>query len=189
MRKTVSCVVALVLGLAFALPSRADEPDYARPGFYLGLGPSFILENFDNEFDAKDSWGFTGRAGVRVTKNFALDVAADFFDEFNTNNGDVGGFAIGLNGKVYPLTGRFQPYATVGLGAYRLISNKNTFGSGLNFASSDNATEVMGRLGGGLDAYVTENIAVFAEVVYLLSDAKLSDFQSAPVSFGILYRR
>ncbi len=81
-----------------------------------------------------------------------------------------------LNGKLHLMTGRIQPFLMYGLGVMRVAGN----------GVSD--TDFAMRGGGGLDFWVTENIAVGAETEYVVPISNVRHFDYISVGLAMKYR-
>ena len=65
-----------------------------------------------------------------------------------------------INARLYPIEGRIQPYAIVGLGGENVWLNTN-------IGNSDTFTSFVGRFGAGLDIYLTSQLALTGEFTYV----------------------
>lgn len=160
------------------------EPAPAPAGYwYIGAGALYAIENF--HCDTDDAWGYNVRAGRRINNWVAAEVEwehpvsdfddADKVDGFGRLDGDVEAWDITANGKFYPITGRFQPYALVGAG----------YGQA-DLPHDDNGGFVA-KFGLGLDVLITDSFGVDAEVDYLLGTGSMSDYDQIPISVGVFY--
>ncbi len=186
--------VAVTLGIvglwASAAGAEPPPPDYARDGFYLATGALYAAEDISTDSssdlppflkaDIGDSWGFDFRAGYRFHPHFAWDAQFQYMNDFTSSVGgvdiqstDAQAFSVNLKANV--LTGRIQPYVLGGIGFLRL-HGASVF------------SEFAGRIAGGLDGYITENVVLYAEAGWILPNADLADFKLIPVSFGVQYR-
>lgn len=147
--------------------------------------------------DVEDGfWGVNGVVGYRVEERVAFEVEAEWLSGSNKSSLDVEGssgthtieieeiWAITANVKIYPpLTGRFQPFGVVGLGLQNsrlevdmVTSGLTTTDEGENVVvsadfqvrSRKNTLDGVVRLGGGIDMYATENVAVELNATYVL---------------------
>lgn len=165
--------------------------DYARPGFSLGVGGGLIFENFDTgttSVDFDESAGFNAKLGYRVNDYFEGEIDYIYIDGFDgTMSGvkalKIDGYAVTVNGKLYPSTGRAQPYGLVGIGMADLEAS-DTLGLGL----SSSETGSVFRLGGGLDFYAAENTVFFVEASYYLTQGDIEDTDFIPVTVGAKYK-
>jgi opacity protein-like surface antigen len=128
----------------------------------------------------------SGKAGYRFHRLLAAELAFDFFDNFGgfddsrgSKQIDAHAWAITANGKIYPesLTGRFQPYGLLGVGVMRVDQS-----------SEDARTEVVGRLGAGMDLHLNEKVRLYFEAALLYPGGSLIDFRSVPLTLGVQYR-
>lgn len=194
-------VLALVLGLlTTAEPAAAQwaeppdgDPPLGRSGAYVGLAGFYALQNFDDQtaidtasdIDATDTGGVSVKGGFRIDERWAVDVAFQYFGEFElasfANDGtplardEFDGWTLMLNGRMFLHSGTFQPFLSAGAGA--LVMHKT---------GPDGAFAM--RLGGGLDVYLTDHLVLDNEVTYVLPAPKLEDFQYMTATFGLTWR-
>ncbi|MGR9106301.1 MAG: outer membrane beta-barrel protein [Gammaproteobacteria bacterium] len=201
--------LAMIFGLH---PALADEPpDFAREGAYLGLGGTYAFhwfagKSFDRNLGGQgvqvissSSGGLNARAGYRVNSWFAAEVEYEWIDGFTnkirgSNVATLTSHQLTLNGKFFvPTGGRFQPYGLLGVGlSIWEASDRVGRGSGLEATSAGLA----GRVGLGLDAYVTNNLLVNVGVDMALSttridnslDGDLKNLFYIPIQLGLQYR-
>jgi opacity protein-like surface antigen len=180
---------ALSLALTFACisPSLAQEAaNYGRSGFYLGGGGTYAIEDFNNTagLNFKNGPGFNFRLGYRFHPNIAVEAMGERVDAFDLKG--VSGVEINtwtgtLNGKFFALTGRFQPYGLVGIGAMRAQAKVSGFGN-----TTD--TDFAFRFGGGMDSYLTENWLINVEFSYVKPTGDVKDINYFSLGGGIQYR-
>lgn len=170
----VVALVAIIASLAGPV-ARADdrvEEDrpFARNGYYAGLSGgypagAFAVDDDDEGLGGDMILGYSGslRVGRRLHPYFGVEgigemtygkgVVSTLFGA----DDDLVATAFTVNGKLYMLTGRFQPYASLGMGGGAAVvypddsNGKDSFGY------------FLGRAGLGFDVYVTENVAVEVE--------------------------
>ena len=83
--------------------------------------------------------------------------------------------------RLFPWTGRVQPYAAAAAGL--LVGDRDT-ASG----KSDTDQSAMGRFGGGVDFYLTERVVFEVEAVYVVPFDELDDYPHALFGGGLQYR-
>ena len=165
--------------------------DYAKQGLSLGVGGNLVFDNFDtgiNGLGFDESAGFNAKLGYRVNDHFEGEIDYIYIDGFDgTISGikalELDGYALTVNGKLYPSTGRAQPYGLVGIGLADL-EIRDTIGLGLATSDSD----LIFRLGGGLDFYAAENTIFFVEASYYLTQGDIEDTDFIPVTVGAKYK-
>jgi opacity protein-like surface antigen len=176
-----TCAALALLACLVTRPARGDE-SFAHSGAYLGVGASRslnLIEDFlsDNpvlsHIHVNDVWGVNGRAGYRLTSWFALEAEYEWLDDYNfklgpVDLGRIGAQTASANLKLIGPFGRFQPYLLLGAGAI-FVSVHNRFGV-LDVSSP----EFAGRVGLGMDVFVTQNLYVNVGFEGVLSPAKIS---------------
>ncbi|MBW2274181.1 MAG: porin family protein [Deltaproteobacteria bacterium] len=203
--RTLTTALSLAIALTFssaALAQDDDEesgPDFARPGPYVtaGFNASFLDWNtVQNLADAQKlkysidpSYGFTAGVGYRLSPRLAVEAQVDYgFDTDievdDSKSGEMKSWATTFDFKGYLLTGPFQPFGVVGLGAAYV---KGAAGVDTATPTIDETGFVI-RFGGGLDSYITENIAIFVDGSWILMTGRLSDVDYATVGAGLMYR-
>ncbi|HTO08828.1 MAG TPA: porin family protein [Myxococcota bacterium] len=170
------CLVSLVTRTA-----RADG-EFARSGAYIGVGASRSLNLVEDfladdpvlkHIDASDNWGVNARAGYRLTSWFALEAEYEWLDDFNVRFGGIDLGTIGAqsataNLKLIGPFGRFQPYFLLGAGAI-WVSVHDRFG-----AIDVTSPAFAGRVGIGMDVFLTQSFYLNVGAEGLLSPAKVS---------------
>lgn len=192
LRSRVSLVsFSVCLALAASGAAHAQVPEsYARTGPYLGLAGSLgIYTGLENSLpgnaDVDEPVGMNGRIGYRLHSLFAVEAAAEWLPEadvdvFGSDIGTVESWTATLNGKAYPLSGRFQPFGLVGLGA--MIAEGD--GAGL----SNKEYGFAARFGGGVDIYLTAKLMAAFEISYVLPTGDLNDLDFVSLGWGLGYR-
>ena len=210
MRMTGVTGLAIVMALLMVNLAFAEScEDYCDPGWYLILGGLTAWEQFqDTEgADIGTSLGFELRGGYRVLKYFAAEGQIDFLSGFrlSTNDPDVGDLAVDgtvftANVRGYLPFERFQPYGLLGIGGmYARVRTEEAVGticqpgfygwwcSGV-YGQLEEGTDFVARLGGGLDIYVTEYIAITLDAAYILPFDRLSELRYISFNWGAMFR-
>jgi opacity protein-like surface antigen len=166
------------------------------------------------DVDGGDSWGAEARVGYRFHPNLAAEGQLQYYDNFGIDAAltlaaspsrqilTLNGLSFMGNVKGYPFTGRVQPYGLVGLGLLWLQAPRTPFDDSAlatrarseawrNFVRKTRALSDVGfagRIGVGIDGYLTQNLLLNVETSYLLPIGDLSDFRMVPISLGVQYR-
>ena len=183
-----------------------EDWDFDRPRLYIGLGPLWAMENFDDHratvrtgggaltsveaTDADDTWGADARVGYRVHPHLAIEGQGQYYGDFHlrgvvpgaTSASDVAkleGLSFTTNVKIFPITGRVQPYFLLGGGFLWARFH--------DAARSTESLTFAGRGGVGADFYIDENFAVNIEGTYLAPTDELQDFRLAGITGGIQF--
>jgi opacity protein-like surface antigen len=184
---TALLVVALAAGTA-----RADDEGYGRSGVYVGVGASRMLNLIEDvledepilsqiQFD--DTWGVNGRVGYRVTSWFAVEAEYEWLDKLDVTLGplhsSLGTQTATANFKLIGPFGRFQPYFLGGIGAVWFDLNR-----GLLPLTID-SHGLAGRVGLGMDFYVTRNLLLNVGAEGVLTDTKadLGPYHASGLAF------
>jgi hypothetical protein len=171
--------IALALATLLVCAS-ASAQDYARTGIYAQLNGVSSWENFDHApndlFDT--AVGVSGRLGYRFDPSFALEAQVQYSGDFvDCCGGDLTLTTATLNGKVFLLRDRVQPFALAGFGVGHEESNITSDDTGPLF-----------RFGGGLDVYVGRNWGVTGEVTYNVPFGHIDDFDHVSLGWGVFAR-
>ncbi len=183
-------ILAAVLWVA----APASAQDYARPGFYLGvgaLGGTYLeaedeiedaLAPFVASVDVETVVGLEAYAGYRLHPNFAIEAEFEWLPDADIDVNDVSlaeldVWTLTANAKLFPLTGRIQPFVLAGAGVID-AELEDTVGLGLR----EEETGFVARFGGGLDLYATERFLFSLGADYLLPSGDLDGLDH--VTFG-----
>ncbi len=186
-RLMVFAAVALL-----ALPALAKE-DYGREGVYLLAGAAFGFEDADKSalaeldgrylrsYDAETFFGLAVALGYRFHPHFSVEEHFEWFDDTDVDvtgqpDGEIGMWNLTTNLKGYLSTGRFQPYALIGLGVAEVI------------ADSKHEHGVVTRLGGGLDIQLTESVVLYVSGAYNIMARDIAQLDFGSVDTGFIYR-
>ncbi len=162
---------------------------YARSGVYMYVGGAYVIEHVGEFRDASNTGAVNIRFGARFKKYFAVefeyqtapqwefDVTLPQLlppDQDSREGIDVHSFT--LNAKFYYPAGRFQPFGQIGAGL------AGTDSPGSKFTA---AAEL--RFGGGIETFVTENIAVGVAAIYTLPFGDLEDLKYTSLVMSVGY--
>jgi len=177
-------LIALVATTLLAASADAQNR-FAYPKSYVQLAGLYALCNFDganapgncgDSFDT--SFGFNFRGGVRMNRWFAVEGQVEWASGYDHKSpGSIptpppppivqpftsvtlDSVAYTINARLYLTEGRIQPYAIAGIGGQNSWLDTNRW-------NSDTFTSFIGRFGGGVDLYVTDNLALTGEFTYV----------------------
>ena len=192
--RRIGFALALLLAAFAGLPALADT-EYTRPGGYIGLGGSFVIDSSAISDLTENSMGITTRLGYRFTPNIALEGQFEWVDGFDITVAgvDVGrleSWSLTGNLKGLLMTGRIQPFGLIGMGVMR--TRFVDFGAGLPapFDQYSNVTSsgFAMRFGGGVEFYATRNIVVSLDGSYVLPTGNVQDLDYGSIGFGAQWR-
>ncbi len=200
-----------VLGLALCammVTGTATADDFVRFGPYLGLNAAWGYPLFEDEVqnvlgsdtELNDTFGLNTRAGLRLLSFLAVEAQYEWLNDFKIDTApsnaipDVSiiGHTLTGNVKLYIPIRRIQPYFLAGFGFTSYKFEASGVGSRTD-------TYFAGRLGGGLDVYLTKKWAINAEATALLTASDLGDLPNnvsgslnglhyISASLGLMYR-
>jgi len=204
------CSVILFSGAAFAVSadqptdrSKSESgPDYGRGGFYLWLGGSSgislkIADELTRDLSIETSLpvtvsapaavGFNGRVGISE-RYLAAEVQFEYLPNFEVTafvpfafvppvSMKYSMFTMTTNLKIQVPVNRFEPYVLVGGGGSR--------------SQLENIDSFWGwtiRGGGGLNVYITRNVALSVDATYVWLGGQNIDLDYVSVGWGLMYK-
>ncbi len=178
---TVLCVATLSFaGVALAAEAEEKAPDYVRDGWYLG-GQWNMGFPHGGAVDA--SQGLSAYVGWRFLKYWGMDFQYEWQNGFVTPGiSDTNAHVITLNTRAYLPFGRFQPFVLAGVGLFQTTIRD---GAGV---TTDSLGDFAGRLGGGIDFYLTRNWVLEGSATYVLPAGDQNDQRYLSLGAGLQYR-
>jgi opacity protein-like surface antigen len=196
-------ITLLAVAIASLLAtSSATAGDFDRRGWYVGFNGAYAINLFSSQLPLPagvtlgDSGGLNAKVGYRVASWFSVEAQYEWMDGITL---DFAGVPVGTF-KPHVLTGnlkfhvpvwRTQPYLLLGAGMGHW-----TFSAvaPLTFGSAS-FTGFSGRVGVGMDIYLTKHWALNTELAGVLNASDFSNlttiggtFYYFSVSGGIMYR-
>lgn len=167
-----------------------DPADLARAGAFVGGGFDWQVPGFQGPFRNQDygnSWGFNARGGYRFYDWLAAEAIVEYADRFgpnapNATADDLSFVSTTVNGKFIVPVQRFQPYLEAGFGF--LYAND---GEGFRNAVEDRDFGFAGRLGAGIDFYLTRHISIFVDNSWTMSTDNTEDLYFYSLGGGARY--
>ena len=180
----------LALAAGDAAPEATTEATTAAPAFggpspYVSIGGTYGIQNASGiPGGLSDSGGYDLRAGYNFGNMIAAELQWQAFGNFDRNAVDpatgndepsLEARMLSVNGRVSPLSGRFQPYGLMGAGWFNVQADRVS-------AYSHQSSFGM-RFGIGLMTYVTDRVGLAVEAAYILP---LTGDLGGGDSFGII---
>jgi opacity protein-like surface antigen len=210
---TLATAVAAAVGCAggtHAVEDDAPRDAYDRTGFVMTLGAGYAMAQFDDKHTARDyvpadeafdnwsgegSFVIGGSLGYRCHPRFSVEGEVYRVGGFKTNvrlensgvrtgSIDIEPLVILTNVKAFILTGRIQPWVTIGSG---LIATDYTYSRvSKSSAKEGDRTALAWRFGAGADYYLTEKFVLQAKVDYLVTPSV--DHNMVTIGAALQYR-
>jgi hypothetical protein len=179
---------SLVFLTVFTFASSAFAQAYDRNGPALGASVGFAIEDFDDGGIDFDNSGVAGATfSYRVHPHIGLEGRFEHTFNFDGNapfnDLDVNIWNLTANGQIFILTGQFQPYFALGFGIGQ--AEIDVHGPG---GFNDTTTDAVGRVGLGLDSYLTPNVVLGFEGIYNFGFGDMDDFNYASLEALLKYR-
>jgi len=204
------CAISVALGafcLALPLPAQMLPAQDFQGRAYLGGGLLYDLEDFSgnrDNLDWENSWGLNLKGGYFFSDHFALEGLLQYHLGFEASKSesidgisDEWDFEVSLwdftaNAKVYiPLESPLRPYAVGGIGyATAEAEAKRTLrlpGFSESGSESESESDFCGRIGAGLDIFISDDFGLEFEVAYNLGLGDLDDFCFISLNLAALY--
>lgn len=167
-----------------------NEGEFTRHGPYAGLGFKWQVPGFQGRFRDQNygnSWGFDARGGYRFFDWFAAEAIVEYADEFGprapgTTAKSLSFVETTVNAKFIVPIERFQPYLTTGVGF--LYAND---GSGFINSVEDRDFGFAGRIGAGIDFYLTPHVSVFVDNGWTMTTDNTEDLYYYSLGGGARY--
>ena len=205
---------ALACALLLLSAGSAYAQDYARNGFYAGLGGSLGIDTaVEAELEKltgvnvqiDEAGGLHARLGYRFHPRISTEIHFEWLDDADISFQAAGGkdaatlerFTYTANAKAYLLTGPFQPFLLAGVGLMRMEFRIDPppggpilplVGNPMELLEDMTEKDFVARFGGGFEIYATENIAVTLDASYVLPTGDLKNFDYISIGFGAQYR-
>jgi opacity protein-like surface antigen len=192
MRAAQTLAMALLLAL-LAAPALAQDDDdeedadvFAREGLYLSARGLYALEDWSDEerHGADNTDGVGATVGYRMSPFVGLEVDVEYTRDFiHPDSRDVSLIYASTRMKVYPMTGRIQPFLMGGIGILAtLVRNRD------GAKPRDDRADWAFRGGGGLDVYITKNWMITSEASYVATVGNVKNLNYAVFGLGVTYR-
>ena len=193
--------IACLFGLSTAVLADEDDDEkmWIENGIYVQLAGTYGVEEFGDDISGDDSLGLNVRVGLRTARWLALEAEYEWLSGMDPYGiSQTSDWAATFNIRVYPLTdmilrGRIQPYVLIGVGmsSFRSLGDCKSFvpGAGCQDWGDSRNYGFASRWGAGIDAYITESIAVTVGASYLWSaGTPVEDLNYISISWGLMYR-
>jgi len=177
--------LSLVVVVLMACVACATEnpSEFARPGPYLcvaavGAGSNFkdfVDEDLD---DGVGTAGFQALFGYKMWDRAAVEIAYEGGMNFEGDITEVEVWNVMLQGKLLLGAERWQPYLLLGMGWGEAKTSKPRF-------TEDG---FVGRVGAGLQYYISPTWPVFLEIDYNAGAGDMDKYNYGAAKLGVMFR-
>jgi opacity protein-like surface antigen len=209
--KKLSILTVLVMVLCFSTSSYGT--DAAGRTFYIGIGGSYALEDFDvdeveaslegiasdSDVDFDDTWGLNAKVGYHVNNWLSLEFDFDYLSDFEADEGlNVLGIPVNLDADLdvitYMAVFKFtcaleplKPFLVAGGGIMDADVDAKASALGESASDSESETDICGKVGFGVDFFATESVSIGLEGSYVWGIDDLDEISYYNFTLGLGY--
>jgi opacity protein-like surface antigen len=175
---------------------------YAQPSqnnFYVGVGGSYAIENFDGDWD--NSLGFNGKFGYHFHPLLDFEFDFNWLKDFEANeSGSFAGDPVALNAELeiktymlvlkgyFPIPSDYAKLSVLlGGGLMRADATADITSPLFSGSFSGHETDICAKIGLGFDYYLIPNISLGFEANYTAGFDDLDDIEYYNFTFGAAY--
>lgn len=163
---------------------------YSRNGVVLIGGIFWAPEIFQTSYSVGNSNGAHIALGYHFADYFEVDFRFEYLNDFDLsgygNRGSYTAWSTTLNGRFYPLTKQIQPYLGFGIGVLEGTTFLQDVVTG--YAIEESEVVAVFRFSGGVDYYVSESLALTADVSIDVPGGYLTNATYATLGGGLKVR-
>ncbi len=208
-RGSWSTAIGLIVAALLMVPGLAPA---AESGPYIGIGGTFAKQDFDTgdldrelagtglSADFDDTWGLNVKAGYKFNRYIAAELAFDYLPGFKWDVAtrisgtpfsgevtvDVTAWTLAVKLTPFDLQ-KVKPYFVVGGGIMNASLDVSASIPGASASSSDDETDICGKVGLGVDYFITEKVAIGLEGAYWTGFNDLDEIRFYTVTAGVAY--
>lgn len=219
---SISTVSLLALWLSTGVghaQGGGGNADYSRSGPYISISGLFVSDLYEDELedqlsdafgpvnvDVDNSGGISARVGMRLIPILAIELQYDWVAEYEVKfdvpvlttdriSVDVKQQTLTANARINIPLGRVQPFVLAGIGFQHFELDGNATLGAIRLRENVKEMTLAGRLGVGVEFFVTENIGIIAEGTFVLTneefevaDQTINNLFYAGAGLGLTYR-
>jgi opacity protein-like surface antigen len=185
------------------LPEETEPPppphDFTRDGWYVQAQGIYALENFGKTgnystlgLEVDNTFGFNVEAGYRVAQLFALGAEFEWTHAFESDDDElrIGTYNVGIPFRLYPLARLFDPGSMANrFQPFIKLSPTWMWGERERGDHQDSGKGgFVGRMGGGLDVYITDHFVFVTSALYNWPTANIDSLGYWSFGAGLQYR-
>ncbi len=144
--------------------------------FYVGVGGSYAIEDFDSSADFDNSWGVNAKIGYHTHPLLDVEFGLDYLNKFECDAVDLEilTYMVALKGYFPISTEKVKLSTVVGAGIMHADANADE-------------TDLCGKVGLGLDFFTFQDISLGIEGNYTFGFGDLDDIGYFNFTIGAAY--
>ena len=190
--KKLSVFAVLVMVLSFSTFSYAGTDD---KNFYIGIGGSVALENFEEDYDVspatsetldrEESWGVNGKVGYYMSPSFAIELDYSYLFEFEWDQEQIEVNVMTIMPQIKGCvgTGNASLFGILGIGYMDVEVDEEV----VSPLTSIDKSDVCIKLGVGVDYFVNKYLSIGFETDYVYGLGDLDEVEYWNFSLGVCY--
>jgi opacity protein-like surface antigen len=204
--------ILVMLGVVLCFVPSSYGLDSAGRGFYIGVGGSYALEDFDVDYgvevegiarivdmDFDNTWGLNTKVGYHVTDWVSFEFDFNYLSEFESKESlFVLDIPVDEDGEVdittYMALAKFtcvlepvKPYIVAGGGIMAADLHAKASALGESASDSESETDACAKLGLGVDFFATQSVSIGLEGSYIWGFSDLDNISYFNLTLGLGY--
>jgi opacity protein-like surface antigen len=204
--------ILVILGVVLCFVPSSYGLDSAGRGFYVGIGGSYALEDFDVgyglevdgvartvDMDFDNTWGLNAKVGNHVTDWLSFEFEFNYLSDFEAKeslvvldipvaeDGDADIATYMAVAKLTCVLEPVKPYIVAGGGIMDADLHAKASALGVSASDSESETDTCAKLGLGADFFATQSVSIGVEGSYVWGFGDVDNIRYLNLSLGLGY--
>lgn len=198
MQRLSLCFVVLIAVAFYSANLCAQQIDNNK--FYIGIGGSYVFEDFKNISGVDNTWGANVNFGYQFHPMGTIEFDFDYLDSFDQAGSfessgdrvdqslevDIMTYMIAVKGIAPLSTERVKLFVVVGAGVMTVEATHLKV-NGISRPGSEDQTAACGKVGLGFDLFASPKLSIGVEGNYTAGFSDLSDIRYFQLSLGAAF--
>jgi opacity protein-like surface antigen len=198
MRRNVLFAV-LVVAVFYSTNLYAQQIDGNQ--FYVGIGGSYVSEDFKYSQGFDDTWGGNVKIGYKLHPMADIEFDFDYLDTFDQEESfalpgvnvdgrtelDVMTYMVALKGNFPISSEKVKLFVVVGAGVMTADADYQGSVNGISVSGGSDLTDFCSKVGLGFDLFATPNISIGVEGNYTLGFFDVEDIRYFQLTLGAAF--